>query len=165
MDCAATAHSTIRLFETARVGLGVFTTSDLDVGDIVAEYTGDLSEFDAIFEGQPDAALKENSGYTLLLNTKSTRKKYVDVDAAKRGSIARYISHPCNPNAVFVEVQYRKTVKVLVRMLEEVKGRAQITVNYGMTGGSNAPVTNVDVRKEASHEECGCTLYKTADDA
>ncbi|OWZ16384.1 Set domain-containing hypothetical protein [Phytophthora megakarya] len=116
------ARSTLRLFASARVGLGVFTTTDLDVGDIVAEYTGDLSEFDAIFEGQLDAALKENSSYTLLLNTKSTRRKYVDVDAVKRGSIARYISHSCNPNVVFVEVQYRKTVKVLVRMLEDVKG-------------------------------------------
>ncbi|ETP05816.1 hypothetical protein F441_17663, partial [Phytophthora nicotianae CJ01A1] len=122
---------TLRLFDSGRVGLGVYTTTDLDVGDVVGEYCGELSEFPAVVHGQPDQAVKQNSGYTLLYNAKSTKKNYVYVDALKCGSITRFISHACDPNAAFVEQQTRTRVKVLVKMIKDVKAGAQITVHYG----------------------------------
>ncbi|ETO63376.1 hypothetical protein F444_18897, partial [Phytophthora nicotianae P1976] len=97
-------RSTLKLFDTGRVGLGVYTTTDMDIGDVVGEYTGKLSEWSARLPGQPDQALKENSGYTLLYNAKSKNRKYVYVDAAQCGSITRFVSHACDPNAVFVEL-------------------------------------------------------------
>ncbi|OWZ03528.1 Set domain-containing hypothetical protein [Phytophthora megakarya] len=124
-------RETLKLFDTQRVGLSVYTTADMDVGDIVGEYTGELREYDAVVPGQPPIAVKQNSGYTLLMRTKSVRKKYVYVDALHCGSITRYISHSCDPNAVFVEAQNGADVKVLVRMLKDVKAGAQITVHYG----------------------------------
>ncbi|KAE8899113.1 hypothetical protein PF005_g8479 [Phytophthora fragariae] len=54
--------STLQLFETSRDGLGVYTTTDLDVGDVLGEYCGELTEFPAVAEGQPPLAVKENSG-------------------------------------------------------------------------------------------------------
>ncbi|ETP31656.1 hypothetical protein F442_19502 [Phytophthora nicotianae P10297] len=122
---------TLRLFDSGRVGLGVYTTTDLDVGDVVGEYCGELSEFPTVVHGQPDQAVKQNSGYTLLYNAKSTKKNYVYVDALKCGSITRFISHACDPNAAFVEQQTRTRVKVLVKMIKDVKAGAQITVHYG----------------------------------
>ncbi|POM77459.1 Set domain containing hypothetical protein [Phytophthora palmivora] len=124
-------RETLKLFNTERVGLSVYTTADMDVGDIVGEYTGELSEYDAVVPGQPPMAVKQNSGYTLLMHTKSVRKKFVYVDALRCGSIMRFISHSCDPNAAFVEVRNGVGVKVLVRMLKDVKAGAQITVHYG----------------------------------
>ncbi|KAE8968997.1 hypothetical protein PR001_g27627, partial [Phytophthora rubi] len=69
--------STLQLFETGRVGLGVYTTTDLDVGDVLGEYCGELTEFPAVVEGQPPLAVKQNSGYTLLYNAKSVNKNFV----------------------------------------------------------------------------------------
>ncbi|KAG3106949.1 hypothetical protein PI124_g10672 [Phytophthora idaei] len=43
------------------------------------EYSGELSEWDALIPGQPNQALKQNSGYTLRYNAKSVRKKFVYV--------------------------------------------------------------------------------------
>ncbi|ETL97877.1 hypothetical protein L917_04918 [Phytophthora nicotianae] len=42
--------SSLKLFDTGRVGLGVYTTTDLDVGDILGEYCGELSELPAVVE-------------------------------------------------------------------------------------------------------------------
>jgi SET domain-containing protein len=53
------------------------------------------------------------------------------VDALKCGSITRFISHGCHPNAAFVEQYNRSEVKVLVKMIANVKAGAEITVHYG----------------------------------
>ncbi|OWZ07697.1 Set domain-containing hypothetical protein [Phytophthora megakarya] len=103
----------------------------MDVGDIVGEYVGELSEYDAVVPGQPPVAVKQNSGYTLLMNAKSKAKKFVYIDALRCGSITRFLIHSCTPNAAFVEFQPGADVKMLVRMLADVKAGAQITVNYG----------------------------------
>uniref|UniRef100_H3GY83 SET domain-containing protein n=1 Tax=Phytophthora ramorum TaxID=164328 RepID=H3GY83_PHYRM len=123
--------STLQLFDTGRVGLGVYTATDLDVGDVLGEYCGELTEFPAVVEGQPPVAVKENSGYTLLYNAKSVNKNYVYVDALRCGSITRFLSHSCEPNAAFVEQQTRSRVRVLVKMIKNVKAGAQVTVHYG----------------------------------
>ncbi|ETP49124.1 hypothetical protein F442_05264 [Phytophthora nicotianae P10297] len=101
--------SSLKLFDTGRVGLGVYTTTDLDVGD----------------------AVKTNTGYTLLYNTRSVNNNYVYVDALRCGSITRFISHSCEPNATFLEQQTRSRVRVLVKMIKNVQAGAQITVHYG----------------------------------
>jgi hypothetical protein len=122
---------TLNLYDTKRVGLGVYTTTALDVGDVIGEYCGELSELPAVVDGQPDQAVQQNSGYTLLYNAKSVKSNYVYVDALTCGSITRFISHACRPNAAFVEQQNRTEVKVLVKMIESVKAGAQIAVHYG----------------------------------
>ncbi|POM80809.1 Set domain containing hypothetical protein [Phytophthora palmivora] len=122
---------TLKLFDTHRVGLGVYTTSNLDVGDVLGEYCGELSEYPAIVEGQAKQAVKQNSGYTLLYNAKSEARNYVYVDALHCGSITRFISHACDPNAAIVEQQNRSRVKAMVKMIKDVQAGAEITVNYG----------------------------------
>eukprot|EP00644_Phytophthora_capsici_P017043 jgi/Phyca11/130316/e_gw1.92.122.1 len=107
------------------------TTTDFEVGDIVGEYAGVLVEVDGLRKRQPVQALKRNSGYTLLYNTKSAKNHFVYVEALKFGAKSRFISHACEPNAAFVELQNRNNVKVLVRMIQSVKAGAQIIVHYG----------------------------------
>ncbi|KAE9296593.1 hypothetical protein PF008_g23959 [Phytophthora fragariae] len=121
----------MKLFDTRRVGLGAYTTTDLDVRDVVGEYTGTLCEYAALLPGQPNQSMKENSGYTMLYNAMSSRKKFVYVEGLKCGSITRVLSHACEPNAAFVELQNRTSVKVLVKLIEDVKAGAEITVHYG----------------------------------
>ncbi|KAG2895225.1 hypothetical protein PC115_g17904 [Phytophthora cactorum] len=122
---------TLRLFATGRVGLGAYTNTSLDVGDVVDEYCGKLSEFPANVEWQPDQAVKQNSGFTLLYNAKSTKRNYVYVDALKCRSITRFIWPACDPNAAFVEQQTRARIKVLVKMIKDVNTGNQITDHHG----------------------------------
>jgi hypothetical protein len=121
----------LKLYDTCRVGLGVYTTSCIEVGNIVGEYAGRLCEYKAIVEGQPFQAMKQNSGYTMLLNTKSSSGKFVYIEALWCGSKTRFMSHSCKPNVAFVEMQNRSTVKVLAVTIKTVSAGTQLTVNYG----------------------------------
>ncbi|KAE9066974.1 hypothetical protein PF007_g28246 [Phytophthora fragariae] len=67
----------------------------------------------------------------MLYNAMPSRKKFVYVEALNCGSITRFLSHACEPNAAFVELQNRTSVKVLVKMIDDVKAGAEITVHYG----------------------------------
>jgi len=122
---------TLKLCNTGRVGLGVYTATDLDVGDVLGEYCGEMTEFPAVVEEQPPLALKENNGYTFLYNAKSSNGNYVYVYALRCGSVTRFICHSCNPNAAFVEQQTRSRVRLLVKLIKNVAAGAQITVQYG----------------------------------
>jgi hypothetical protein len=64
---------TLKLFDRKRIGLGVFTTTALDVGDVIGEYCGELSELPALVDGQPNQAVQQKSGYTLLYNASPRR--------------------------------------------------------------------------------------------
>ncbi|KAE8880592.1 hypothetical protein PF007_g11441 [Phytophthora fragariae] len=125
------SHPGLKLYDTCRVRLGVHTTAYIEVGDIVGEHVGRLFEYPAVIEGQPHQAVKQNSGYTMLLNAKSVSGMFVYIEALHCGSITRFMSHSCDPNVEFVEMQNGKDVKVLARMIKTVKPGTQLTVNYG----------------------------------
>ncbi|OWZ04427.1 hypothetical protein PHMEG_00023676 [Phytophthora megakarya] len=95
----------LKLYDTSRVG------------NVVGEGAGLRCDYEAIVEGQPDQALKQNSGYTMLLNAKSTAGKYVYVEALRCGSVTRFLSNSCKPNVAFVEMQNRASVKVQAVMI------------------------------------------------
>eukprot|EP00644_Phytophthora_capsici_P013281 jgi/Phyca11/100715/e_gw1.5.298.1 len=147
---------TLKLYDTGRVGLGVYTTTDLSVGDVIGEYTGVLNAFDPIDVGVPGQRMRNNTGYTLLLNTKSRRKKYVYIEALKCGFTMRFISHSCTPNAAFVEAHHRSNVKVLVRMVENVYAGAQITVDYGKQTWFRCACEQCWTREDDSEGKSSC---------
>jgi len=128
---APRTHPGLRIYDTHRLGLGVYTTQKLWAGEIVAEYCGKLQEYEAMRDGQPEEAMKQNSGYTMLLNEKTRRENFVYVESLDAGSIARFLQHSCHPTVQFVEMQNRTQVKVLCRMLFTVEAGATITVSYG----------------------------------
>ncbi|ETL85944.1 hypothetical protein L917_14576 [Phytophthora nicotianae] len=112
--------ATSKLFDTDRVGLGVFTSTDLTAGDVISEYAGVLNASDPIDAGQPGQRMKHNTGCTMLLNARSTRRQYIYVESLNCESAIRFISHSCIPNAAFVKVYNRSSVKVLVRMTKNL---------------------------------------------
>ncbi|POM60592.1 hypothetical protein PHPALM_30537 [Phytophthora palmivora] len=57
INAASTLH-TLKRFDTGRVGLGVFTTTFLEVGVIVGEYVWRLCEYAVLVKGQPLDAMK-----------------------------------------------------------------------------------------------------------
>ena len=123
-------RSTLRLCKT-RTGLGVFSTSTLEIGDLVGEYCGVLCPYDGIADARAVNKLKYNSGYTMLLNQRSVDLKFVYIEPKRYGAITRFINHACHPNATFVEMRNRRNVKVFVRMLKTIEPGTEITVSYG----------------------------------
>ncbi|KAE9003991.1 hypothetical protein PR002_g17189 [Phytophthora rubi] len=94
------------------------------MGSVIGNHSGELTTHD--FEADE----VQTSEYALELQTKSTIKKIVYIDAAKCGGIARYINHPCRPNTEFV--MFRKTdVLVLVIATKKITAGDAVTVDYG----------------------------------
>ncbi|OWZ21584.1 Set domain-containing hypothetical protein [Phytophthora megakarya] len=102
---APSTLSTIKLYDTGRVDLGAFTTKYLEVGEVVGEYSGHLCQYEALVEGQSAAAIKQNSGYMVLLNANTVSRKYVYAETLK------FLSHACDPNVAFIKMQNQDTVK------------------------------------------------------
>ncbi|KAE9150443.1 hypothetical protein PF006_g5174 [Phytophthora fragariae] len=125
------SHLGLTLYDICRVGLDVHTTAYIEAGDVVDEYVERLFENPAVIEGQPPQATKQNSGCIMLLNVKSVSGMYVYIAALNCGSITRFISHSCNSNVEFMEMQNGADVKVLARMIKTIRPGTQLTVNYG----------------------------------
>jgi hypothetical protein len=121
--------STLKLFDTLRVGLCVFTTTFLNVGDVLGEYAGKLCAYDAMVEVQPEQACKQNSGYTMLPHTKSTSMKFVYIEALECGFTRRYTIHSCQ--RCFRGDGERHGGESAAVMISDVTARTELTVNYG----------------------------------
>ncbi|KAF4145328.1 SET domain-containing protein [Phytophthora infestans] len=121
----------LKLFETVRCGLGVYTTDTVEVGTIVGEYCGVLESYRGLDTTSAEpATLKNNTGYSLLLNQRATDGQFVYIEAEKTGSIMRFLNHSCNPNCRFREMQYRKQVVVVVVTLRKILPTEELTVSY-----------------------------------
>eukprot|EP00644_Phytophthora_capsici_P001706 jgi/Phyca11/107867/e_gw1.14.199.1 len=132
-DCCDSprTHPALKLYDTCRVGYGVHTITYIEVVEVIGEYVGRLFEYPAVIEGQPPQAITQNSGYTMLLHARPVSGKFVYIEVVKCGSITRFLSHSCDPNVEFVEMQNGANVKVLAKRIKTVLTGTQLTVNYG----------------------------------
>jgi hypothetical protein len=121
----------LRLFETEDAGLGVYTTTSMEVGDIVGEYCGELVAMEGIRQDDELVQVKNNSGYTMLFNERSNKGLFVYIEPETCGTIARFINHACKPNAAFFEMRNGTSAKVFVILIDSVPAGAEITVSYG----------------------------------
>jgi uncharacterized protein len=98
-------------------GLGLFATHPIKKRARIAEYKGPIL-------GLKDAEEEERKGnrYLYEINSRWT------IDGKKRGNIARYFNHSCNPNTESYTVGHR----VFVRTLRNIKPEEELTYDYGI---------------------------------
>lgn len=100
----------------ARTGLGIFATRPIKKRTTIAEYKGKMLGVDAAIKAE-----KSGNRYLYEVNSKWT------IDGAKRGNIARYFNHSCNPNAdTFIRGR-----RVFVRTIKNIEAGDEITYDYG----------------------------------
>jgi hypothetical protein len=125
-------HPSLGLFKADNRGLGVYTKSGIDCGVIVGEYAGAMVAYEGVQPGQEaKAVLKENSGYTYLLHYKAIGGKYVYIEPAAAGSIARFINHSCDANCEFRELRDRADIRVAVITRRPIAPNEELTARYG----------------------------------
>ena len=98
-------------------GLGLFATRPIKKRVRIAEYKGAIL-------GIKEAEAEERKGnrYLYEINSRWT------IDGKKRGNIARYFNHSCNPNTESYTVGHR----VFVRTLRNIKPDEELTYDYGI---------------------------------
>ncbi|MBS0248476.1 MAG: SET domain-containing protein [Proteobacteria bacterium] len=100
----------------ARTGLGIFATRPIKKRTTIAEYRGKMLGIDAALKAE-----KSGNRYLYEVNSKWT------IDGAKRGNIARYFNHSCNPNAdTFVRDR-----RVFIRTIKNIEPGDEICYDYG----------------------------------
>lgn len=100
----------------ARTGLGIFATRPIRKRTTIAEYKGKMLGVDAALKAE-----RSGNRYLYEVNSKWT------IDGAKRGNIARYFNHSCNPNAdTFIRGK-----RVFVRTIKNIEPGDEITYDYG----------------------------------
>ncbi|HWK95344.1 MAG TPA: SET domain-containing protein [Pseudolabrys sp.] len=100
----------------ARTGLGIFATRPIKKRTTISEYRGKMLGVEAAIKAE-----KSGNRYLYEVNSKWT------IDGAKRGNIARYFNHSCNPNAdTFIRGK-----RVFVRTIKNIEPGDEITYDYG----------------------------------
>lgn len=94
-------------------GLGLFADEDIQKGDFVIEYTGEII----------NRAESDRRGGKYLFELSKNRV----VDGKERGNIARYINHGCRPNCETEVVGSR----IFVYARKNIKQGEELSYDYG----------------------------------
>jgi SET domain-containing protein len=96
----------VTLFDAGKKGYGVRTTSDIKSGQLVIEYVGEVISIDEARKrmgvdsddssDEADTPRKRRRAhfYTLTLTGNEC------IDASRKGNVARFINHSCDPNCI-----------------------------------------------------------------
>jgi len=68
---ASRTLNTLKLYDTGRVGLDVYTITAIHVGDALGEYCGELAKFPAVVEAPPKIKTVKQTVGTLFCTTRS----------------------------------------------------------------------------------------------
>ena len=97
----------------ARTGLGCFATKEIEKGQLIDTYRGQLLN--------NEEAEKRDNRYMFEVNSRWT------IDGSNRRNLARYFNHSCRPNAE----SDVKGHKVIVVARKKIKPGEEITYDYG----------------------------------
>ena len=111
-------------------GTGVFATELIRKGERIIRYQGTLRTHAEVDEEYGE---EDEDGHTFLF---TLNDEYV-IDANKRGNVARWINHSCDPNCES-EVEEdpkdrREKDKVFIHAIRDIKPGEELTYNYGIT--------------------------------
>ena len=122
-------------------GRGVFAARRLRKGQRVIEYTGEIISVEEEQRRYDDEAMARHHTFLFKIDDKTT------IDATRRGSIARYINHSCDPNCEAVWEDGR----IFIEAIRNIQPGTELTYDYGYE--HDGPVTLED--KEFYFCRCG----------
>ena len=113
----------VEVVDAGEKGLGLQTNEDLKQGDFIIEYTG--------------VAIKKEYLDSMFRRYKMERMLYimaldndVYIDARKKGGIARYINHSCEPNCAVHRWKVRGVSRAGIFALRDIKNGEELSFDY-----------------------------------
>ena len=103
------------------IGIGLIVTEECKKGDFIIEYVGE-----AVEKNEQVCELKDTS-YVMHIEGD------VFVDATKRGGLARYIIHSCDPNCKVKKVKVMGCTRLAIFAGKDMLMGTELTIDYGMT--------------------------------
>lgn len=104
-------------------GRGVFALRELSTGERIVEYRGERISWDEADALYPDNA--EHPSHTFLFSLDGE----MVIDANRRGNVARWINHSCDPNCEAVLEDDR----VYIEAIRDIAPGEELSYDYNIT--------------------------------
>jgi len=98
-------------------GMGLRITGALRKGEFIIEYVGEVRK-------REDIAEEDDWTYIMEL------EEGIVIDAQKKGGLARYINHSCDPNCVFNQWKVGSLTRVAIFAKKDVRPGEELTYDY-----------------------------------
>lgn len=119
-------------------GCGLFALDRIPKGSFVYEYIGEIIDESECNRRLETVYVDEKHKYLMCM------KGGLLIDATRRGNLARFINHSCEPNCYVQEWTVREQPRMAIFALREIKPGEEITFNYNFQ------------RFGEEHVECHC---------
>ncbi|XP_063926121.1 probable histone-lysine N-methyltransferase set-23 [Zophobas morio] len=144
-------RSNLKIVTTPK-GLGLSTERDIETGNFICEYAGEvITRDDAHKRFKKYQEMNFNHNYIFCINENfGDRNIKTFVDPTFYGNIGRYINHSCDPNCLLVPVRVEDEVpKLCIFAKEKIEVMNELTFDYGEGDG------NISEKKK-----CLCMSHK-----
>ena len=136
-----------RRIQTRRSGVhgkGVFALSDIEKGEIIIEYVGEVITWKEALRRHPHDPKDPNHTFYFHIDQKHV------IDALYGGNSSRWINHSCKPNCQPDEEEGR----VFITAIRDIKAGEELSYDYGLV--IDAPLT----KKLKAEYPCWCGAKK-----
>jgi len=113
----------VQVFDAGLKGKGLRTLEPIQKGDLITEYVGR-----AIRKGYLDMLFKRYRNERMLYIMALDKDTYLD--ARKRGGLARYINHSCEPNCIVNRWKVKGILRAGIFALREIAAGEELSFDY-----------------------------------
>lgn len=133
------AYAKLRLFKSALCGYGMKTLEDVQAGQLVQEYVGEVvttgemhNRLATYRPGQPVCVLfsLRETCHSLLVRYFFNMNNELVIDASLMGSMARFINHSCDPNCVTEKWNVGSEIRMGIFAAKKIPKGEEVTYNY-----------------------------------
>ncbi|CAA7400289.1 unnamed protein product [Spirodela intermedia] len=125
----------LRLFKTEDRGWGLLAAQNIEAGQFVIEYCGEVISWK---EAEQRSQLYESKGlrdaYIISLNGNES------IDATRKGSLARFINHSCQPNCETRKWTVSGEIRVGIFAKQDIPAGTELSYDYNFEWYGGAKV-------------------------
>ena len=118
-------YSPVEIFQTASKGFGIQAKADIAANEFVIEYLGEVVSSLA-FRKRTQLYEDEGIKHMYFMSLKIDEV----IDATKRGGIARFINHSCNPNCVLQKWVVGKRLRMAIFTKRPIAAGEELSFDY-----------------------------------
>ncbi|KAF6157847.1 hypothetical protein GIB67_003747, partial [Kingdonia uniflora] len=128
-------YAKLKLFKTEGRGWGVLADESIKAGQFIIEYCGEVISWK---EAKRRSQAYENQGlkdaFIISLNG------HESIDATKKGSLARFINHSCQPNCETRKLTVLGEIRVGIFSKQDIPAGAELAYDYNFEWYGGAKV-------------------------
>ncbi|KAI4488685.1 hypothetical protein M0802_011393 [Mischocyttarus mexicanus] len=118
-------YAKCEVFRTEKKGFGLRAVADLDVGEFIMEYVGEVVD-PKDFRRRAKEYSKDKNRHYYFMALKSDQI----IDATMKGNISRFINHSCDPNAETQKWTVNGELRIGFFIKKFITAGEEITFNY-----------------------------------